>query len=315
MRSIVRELPKDLAATVFVVWHMSPDAYGLLPYVLGKENTLPAANAVDREAIKKSQIYVAPPDRHLMVERGCVRVTHGPKENRFRPAINPLFRSAAHAYGNRVIGIVLTGGLDDGTAGLWTIKQKGGVAIVQDPSDAEVPSMPENALREVEVDYCVPHSEIPELLVKLVGEPIAVKTDGNMEDDKKLEVEVSIAAEDNAFERGVMQLGDSTPFTCPDCHGVLLKLKDGNIERFRCHTGHAFSADSLLAAVTETVEESMWSAVRGIEESIMLLRHLEKHLAENNPQLSALCGEKARESKDRIHIIRKALMQHEQFAP
>lgn len=314
LKAIVRELPKDLPAAVFVVWHMSADAYGLLPFVLEKENTLPAANAFDRETIENSRIYVAPPDHHLLVERGIMRVTRSPKENRFRPAVDPLFRSAAAAYGNRVIGVVLSGGLDDGTAGLWAIKQKGVVAVVQNPDDAEARSMPENALREVDVDYCVPHSEIAKLLVRLVGEPLVSVENGDIQKDKKLETEVKIAAGDNAFEMGIMECGDLTPFTCPDCHGTLLKLKNGNMTRFRCHTGHAFSADGLLASVTENVEESIWNTIRGIEESVMLLNHLKEHLGEDNPALAEAYSDKAGEAANRAQAIREAILRHEQFS-
>ena len=153
LKKLVGDLPEDLQASVFVVWHMSPDVRGVLPQVLNNANTICAAHACDNEPIEPNRIYVAPPDRHLLVENGRVRVTRGPKENRFRPAVDPLFRSAAHTYNNQVIGVVLSGALDDGTAGLWTIKHRGGVAVVQDPSDAEVPSMPENAMREVAVDH------------------------------------------------------------------------------------------------------------------------------------------------------------------
>src|SRR4051794_5356893 len=143
---------------------MPPDVRGLLPAVLNKFETVPAANANDGEEIRPNRIYVAQPDRHLLIEDGHVRVTKGPKENRFRPAVDPLFRSAAYSHGPKVIGVVLSGALDDGTSGLWTVKHHGGIAIVQDPKDAEVPSMPENAAREVEVDYSVPVSEMGPLL-------------------------------------------------------------------------------------------------------------------------------------------------------
>src|SRR5689334_23277097 len=166
-RKIISKLPADFNSSIFIVWHIAPDIRGILPQVLNNVSGIHAANAYDKEEIKPNRIYVAPPDHHLVVEQGRVRVTHGPKENRFRPAVDPLFRSAAYTYGNRVIGVILSGALDDGTAGLWTVKHFGGITIVQDPMDAEVPSMPENALREVSVDYCVGVSELPELLVRL----------------------------------------------------------------------------------------------------------------------------------------------------
>ncbi|HTD92609.1 MAG TPA: chemotaxis protein CheB, partial [Chitinophagaceae bacterium] len=151
LKTLVQNLPADFPAPIFVVWHMSPDVPGILPQVLNKQNSIYAASAYDMEPIQKNRIYVAPPDRHLLIDRGFVRVTNGPKENRFRPAVDPLFRSAAYVYGPRVIGIILSGALDDGTSGLWNVKRSGGTTIVQDPLDAEVASMPANAMREVRV--------------------------------------------------------------------------------------------------------------------------------------------------------------------
>lgn len=315
LKRLVADLPKDLAASIFVVWHMAADMRGVLPQVLNRAKTVFATHAADGEAIHKNRIYVAPPDRHLLVEKNRVRVARGPKENRFRPAVDPLFRSAAYAYNNRVIGVILSGALDDGTAGLWTIKQRGGLAVVQDPADAEVPSMPENALREVAVDYSIPISEMAELLVRLSQEEVADESEVNMERDEKIETEIRIAGERSAFESGVMQLGELSPYTCPECHGVLSALRDGNIRRFRCHTGHAFSADALLATVTENVESGLYSAIRGIEETVMLLNHLGDHFAEvNQPKLAALYFNKANEAKERAQIVRQAVLSHERLS-
>jgi two-component system chemotaxis response regulator CheB len=243
-----------------------------------------------------------------------VRVTHGPKENRFRPAVDPLFRSAAYVYNHRVIGVVLSGALDDGTAGLWTIKHYGGIAVVQDPYDAEVPSMPENAIREVRVDYTVAVSDIAGLLVSLSSQEVEINENG-MQDDEKTKDEIRIAEDDSAFKTGIMKLGELTPFTCPECHGVLSTLKDGDRVRYRCHTGHAFSADSLLASITENIEDSLYSAIRGVEESIMLLNHMGDHFAESNhPKLAALYFQKAKEAEARADMVRKVVLKHEQLS-
>ena len=315
LKKLVAGLPKDLQASLFIVWHMSPDIRGVLPQVLNRQETLHAAHAYDGEQILPSRIYVAPPDRHLLIEQNRVRVTRGPKENRFRPAVDPLFRSAAYAYGSRVIGVVLSGALDDGTAGLWTIKHRGGIAIVQNPLDAEVPSMPENVMREVEIDYSVSIAEMADLLVRLSKEEVAESSEVNMQDDEKTKIEIKIAAEESAFESGVMKLGELTPYTCPDCHGVLSTLKDGKLLRFRCHTGHAFSADSLLSTVTENIEESLYSAIRGVEESIMLLNHLGDHFAEiNQTKLAAIYFKKAQEAEQRAQLVRQAVLSHEQLS-
>jgi two-component system, chemotaxis family, protein-glutamate methylesterase/glutaminase len=315
LKSLARGLPKDFQASIFIVWHMSPDVRSVLPEVLNRTNTVYAAHAYEGEPIVPNRIYVAPPDHHLLVERGRVRVTRGPKENRFRPAIDPLFRSAAYAYGPRVVGVVLSGALDDGTSGLWMIKHRGGIAVVQDPADAEVPSMPENALREVKIDYSLPVSEMAALLVRLAKEEVAEKAEVVMEDDERTKIEIGIAAEDSAFESGILKFGELTPFSCPDCHGVLSALKDGDRRRFRCHTGHAFSADSLLATVTENIENNLYSAIRGVEESIMLLNHIGDHYAEvNQPKLAALYFQKAKEAEARAQLVRQAVLSHEQLS-
>lgn len=325
LRQLVKKLPANFPAAVFIVWHIPPDALGILPDVLTRAGNLPAANAVNLEKTRPGRIYTAPPDHHLLLENGFVRVARGPKENRFRPAIDPLFRSAAYSYGERVIGVVLTGGLDDGTAGLQTIKQKNGLAVVQDPLDADYPSMPRNALEKVATDYCVPASELPALLVKLTGDSLAETAQVQMSEenndvntdeknDERNRLEVRIASEDNGFENGIMQLGDLTAYTCPECHGVLVKLQDGKIMRFRCHTGHAFSADSLLTAVSENVEESAWSAVRAIEESVMLLDMLGKHWADKDAAVSETYFAKAREANERAQVIRNVVLQHEQLS-
>jgi len=256
LRLIVRDLPKDFAASIFVVLHTAPQSPGILDQILARAGSLPATNATDKEQIQPGRIYVAPPDHHLLIEPGIVRVTKGPKENRFRPAVDPLFRSAAQTYGARVVGIILTGGLDDGTAGLWAVKQLGGTAIVQDPEEAVAPSMPASARRYVKVDYCLPLAEIATLLVRLTGS-LAEDVEGMPGEEgapkvsDEMEIEIKIAKEDQAIGVGIRNMGEPSSYACPECHGVLLQLKEANRIRFRCHTGHAYSADSLLAEVTE----------------------------------------------------------------
>jgi two-component system chemotaxis response regulator CheB len=314
IRQLVAALPATLDAAIFVVWHMSPDVTGLLPQVLNRENTLLASNALDNEAIKFNHIYVAPPDKHLLLAKGRVRVTRGPKENRFRPAVDPLFRSAAESYGRRVIGIILSGALDDGTAGLWTIKSRGGLAIVQEPAEADFPSMPESALAAVEVDYRVPLAEMATLLVRLTAETVTEASDIAMEEQRKTTIETHIAAQKPALGEGVLTLGTLTPYACPDCHGVLLAITDGDIIRYRCHTGHAHSADSLLATITEHIEDTLWSAIRGVEESILLLNNLGDHYADKNqPKLAAMYFKKAQEAESRAETMRQTVFTHEQL--
>jgi two-component system chemotaxis response regulator CheB len=311
LRTIVGGLPADFPASVFVVMHVSPQSPSILADILDRAGALPAANAADGERIQPGRIYVAPPDHHLVIEPNRVRVTRGPKEKRFRPAVDPLFRSAAQVYGPRVIGVILTGYLDDGTAGLWAVKQLGGTSVVQDPQEALAPSMPASALRQVRVDHCVPVAEIAPLLVRLTSVPVEEK--GVHRVTKELDIEVRIAKEQKALEAGVLKLGEPSLYACPECHGVLLQLNEEKRMRFRCHTGHAYSSDVLLAEINEGVEDSLWNAIRAIEESVLLMRHMAEHLSESESSHSAAeFLARADEGQRRVDLVRQALETREQ---
>jgi two-component system chemotaxis response regulator CheB len=314
LKELVAGLPRDLKASIFITLHVAPYSLGILPEILERAGSLHASNATDWEQIEQGRIYVAPPDRHLIVEpSGHVRVTRGPRENRFRPAIDPLFRSAAHAFGPRVVGIILTGWLDDGTAGLWAVKERGGTAVVQQPEDAFAPAMPLSAIKHVEVDHIVPLKEIAPLLVRLTEAP-AVE-EGVRPVSEELEMEVKIAREDNALESGIMKWGEPSVYACPECHGTLLQLKEGGNMRFRCHTGHAYSVDALLAEFTEKTEDSLWNAIRAIEEGVLLMRELAKHFGEQHTGTDAeALLTKADESQQRADLVRRAVMNHENLS-
>ncbi len=307
LKTIVGGLPKDFPASVFVVLHTSPQSPGILAQILDGAGPLPAKHAEDREHIQTGRIYVAPPDRHLVIEPNRIRITRGPKENRFRPAVDPLFRSAAQVYGPRVVGIILTGYLDDGSAGLRAVKQLGGTAVVQEPLEALAPSMPRNALRRVRVDYCLSLAEIAPLLARLTSTP--VEEEGAYEVPEEMNIEVRIAKEETAIDAGVLKLGEPSNYACPECHGVLLQLKDAGSLRFRCHTGHAYSVDSLLAEITENVEDSLWNAVRSIEESMLLMRHMAEHPPEGEDgDYGQHFARKTEEAQRRADLVRQALM-------
>jgi len=308
--TLVSQLPSNIPAAIFIVWHISPDYPSILPEILARATLLPVAHAIEREPIKPGHIYVAPPDHHLLVEPGYVRLSRGPRENRFRPAIDVLFRSAARYYGSRVIGVVLTGSLDDGAAGLYAIKEQGGIAVVQDPSDALHSSMPRAAMQAVAVDHCVPIIEMGALLAHLVDKAIPVEEVNPV--SEKMDIEVGVAREDNGLEMGIMKLGDVSPYTCPECHGVLMQLKEGNLIRFRCHTGHAYSLNALLTEVTQSIEETLWDGIRTIEASQMLMIHTAKHLREMNEHEAAdLLLQKAEDAKRRANLVRQAVMSNE----
>ncbi len=305
LRVLIGGLPADFSASLFIVLHTSPDAPGMLAQIFNRFGKLPVTYPTDRERIQKGRIYVAPPDRHLLIEPNRVRVTRGPKENRFRPAVDPLFRSAAQTYGPRVVGVILTGYMDDGTAGLWTVKQLGGTAVVQDPTDALVPFMPLNAVTHVKVDYCLPLDEIAALMVQLTTE--VVEEEGAYQVPKEVEIEVNIAKEQKAIDAGVLQLGEPSNYACPECHGVLLQMKEGTLFRFRCHTGHAYSVESLLADITEKMDDAVWNSIRAFEEGELFMRHMAEHLDHPDTDHSAESFlKRAEDAKRRATLMREA---------
>ena len=279
VRSIAARLSAGLPAAVCVVLHTAPESPGVLPSIIGKTTALPTSAAETGMRLDTGRIYVAPPDHHLVIEPGRLRITRGPRENCFRPAIDPLFRSAGQVYGPAAIGIVLSGDLDDGTAGLWALRQMGGVAIVQDPAEALFPSMPASAIRHVAPDHVVGPAEIAPLIERLLEAP--ADESRRLAVPAPLEVEMKIANEENPADAGLRDVAAPSPFACPECHGVLLRLKALPQLRFRCHTGHAYSAASLMAAIDEGIEDALWSAVRALNEAELLLVTLGTHRHES----------------------------------
>src|SRR5215813_4889640 len=308
---VFKGLPGKFPAAIFVVLHIAPHSPGYLPDILARAGPLPAEHARDRKPFRHGRVYVARPDHHLMLEPdGHMRATRGAKENHARPAVDPLFRSAALAFGPRVIGVVLSGGLDDGTAGLRGIKMCGGTAVVQDPADAVVSSMPATALRHVSIDYCRPADQIGPLLAGLVTRPVPQHIVPEADMRKQLELEVDIAkGGDRSAE--VTRIGQPSMFTCPECHGTLMRMRGERPSRFRCHTGHAFTADSLLAELTEATEESIWNAIRSLQESSMLMTHLADHWRDSDPDVAAELVRKAQAARRRADLVRDAAAEQE----
>jgi two-component system chemotaxis response regulator CheB len=291
VRLLLGALPESLPAAICVVIHTAADSPGGLDGILRRASRLPVANVGSGARLEAGRVYVARPDHHLLLEPGVLVVSKGPKENRFRPAIDPLFRSAAQVYGPAAIGVILTGNLDDGTSGLWAIKRLGGTAVVQDPDDAQFPSMPSSAMAHVDVDHVVKLAEMPALLERLLGAPSAEREADVV--PKPLEIEVNIAKAHNAVDAGVTSIGTPSNFSCPECHGVLLRLDGGLPQRYRCHTGHAYSADSLVAAVGESIEAALWNAARALEEGGLVLNHLAEHFRAGQPQKAAALAAQA----------------------
>ena len=308
----VSHLPADFEAAIFIVQHIAPHTESILPEIITSRSALEAKHPEDGERIQKGTIYIAPPDHHILLEGDKISITKGPKENRFRPSIDALFRSAAYVYGPRVIGVVLSGYLDDGTSGLWSVQRLGGTAIVQEPKDAAFPDMPTNALEFVKADYTVPIAELAALLVSLTAEPAPEPPKVSEEDIERLKIEITIARQDNAFEMGIIKMGELTPFTCPDCHGALTKLIEGNLLRYRCHTGHAYTISTLLAELTESVEGILYQAMRGLEETKMLLNNMGEHFKETNQkEVADLFFRKAEETGKRARVVHDSIFEHE----
>src|SRR5262245_31752512 len=237
LQALVHGLPRDLPAAVFVVLHLSPHTPSLLSPILRRAGHLPATEAADGDKIEHGRIYVAPPDLHLLVNRGVVRVVHGPRENRHRPAIDPLFRSAAVAYGPRVIGVVLSGALDDGASGMRAVKMGGGISIVQDPEEASSPGMPRSVIENAPVDYRLPAMEIPKVLARLARETI---DEGALVMPEQIRTEAEIAEQrlsPTELRERLEDIASVTMLTCPDCNGSLWELKNDTQLRYRCHVG------------------------------------------------------------------------------
>jgi two-component system chemotaxis response regulator CheB len=295
LRRIASDLGADLPAAVFVVLHVAADQPSALPEILDRAGPLPALVPRDGQAIEGSRIYVAPPDMHLMLEPSVIRIVHGPRENRHRPSVDVLFRSAARAYGPRVVGIVLSGSLDDGTAGLVAVKIRGGIAVVQDPAEAFCADMPRNAMRYIEVDHVTPARAIGALVNRLVLEPVDVAM--APPPSPEMIQETKIARLDAGQLENEDKPGVPSAVACPDCRGVLWEIQEGDLLRFRCRTGHAFSPETLLDAEDEGVETALWEVLRALEERVSLRRRLiqqakERHLphlaAEFEKRVSAL---------------------------
>jgi two-component system chemotaxis response regulator CheB len=276
LRHIAAELPAGFAASIFGVVHFPPHSTSNLPGILSRAGPLPAVHPENGDAIEPGTIYLAPPDRHMLVEHGRIVVVQGPRENGHRPAVDPLFRSAAGAYGRAVVGVVLTGSLDDGTAGLASVRRRGGVAVVQDPADAAHPGMPSSALAEVRVDHCVALAQLPALLVRLASEPVPPLDDQDEDEDLRFETDVAemVPYAMHADQRP----GTPSAFSCPECHGVLWEVQEGQLVRFRCRTGHAYGVETLLAEQVGQVENALWVAFTSLKERAAFARKMARKM-------------------------------------
>jgi two-component system chemotaxis response regulator CheB len=311
LRGLLAGLPRDLPASVLVVNHIPPGAMSMLPLILEGAGPLPAKAAEDGERLTHGTVFVAPPDRHLVIHGQRWRLTRGPRENRVRPCIDTLFRSAAVELGPRVVGIVLSGTLDDGTAGLWAIKDRGGVAIAQQPEDADYPDMPQNARQNVTIDHVLPVAAIGAKLAEIVRGPTAEVVPV----PAAMAAEAALDREGHALQHGVLQLGRLSPNACPECHGTLVEIREDSIARYRCHTGHAYSLGTLLAETELAIERSLWNAVRAIEERSFLLRSMARRARdEGNAELADRLTAAASRDEANAQDVRKLTAEPSQRA-
>jgi two-component system chemotaxis response regulator CheB len=289
LHTIVSQLPADLPAALFAVLHLARRSKSYLPQILNRAGRFPAVEAQDGMPIEHGKLYLAVPDYHLVLNRGHVHLSSGPEEQHQRPCINVTFRSAAQAYGERVAGAILTGALDDGVAGLWEVKRHGGVAIVQNPEEAAVPSMPLSALREIEADYVVGLGDMGSLFSRLASQ------DGHRKLTAAMEAEME---------------GELTDLTCPDCRGTIWEVPRGNGREYRCRVGHTYSAKSMLAEHSKTQENALYSAVVALEEGASLANRLAEHFS---PEIAGRLREEARERTAQAKAIREILLKRREF--
>jgi len=306
LTKVAQTLPPDFPAAIFVTLHIPAHGTSVLPTILSRAGKLKAIHPKDKQIIEPGKIYVAPPNYHLLIKPGYITLACGPKENGHRPGIDPLFRTAARAYGSRVIGVILSGSLDDGTAGLMAIKLQGGVAVVQNPKEAMFSGMPTSAVENVDVDYIMPLSEIPSLLTELVNQPVS-KHGEPMSDEMKIEADMA-ELEINAVHKHERP-GKPSGFGCPGCGGVLWEFEEDNLLRFRCRIGHAYSSGTLLSEQSEALEEALWIALRALEESSALTARLADKARDRQHFKSAeRFDEQSQDAQKRANVIREALL-------
>jgi two-component system chemotaxis response regulator CheB len=286
LERIFRDLPRDLPASVFVVMHLTPHLPSFLPQVLFRPGRLPVTGVDRPMKFRPGHVYVATPDHHLLLTRTGVAPNRGPRENWHRPSIDVLFRSAANVHGPRVVGVILTGILDDGSAGLAAIKRKGGLAIVQDPEDAEFPDMPMNAAQTVKADYCVGLARLPAAILMAVEQQAGSPAEPAVAEE--VAIENGIANMKVNGRQALEKIGTPSTFTCPECEGPLWELKDGDLLRFRCQVGHAFSSESMVTAQQDVVERALWVALGAIQSRIALWRRIAERM--NQPHLRELAA-------------------------
>jgi two-component system, chemotaxis family, protein-glutamate methylesterase/glutaminase len=308
LQALVADLPAEFPAAMLVVLHVSASSTSVLPQILARSGALPATFPSDGDELRRGQIYVAPGDHHMLVHDGRIRLTQGPRENGHRPAVDPLFRSAARAAAHRCIGVVLSGMLDDGAAGLRFIKAHGGTAVVQDPDDAQFPSMPRSAIALTSVDRVAPSAELGAVLCALVDAPLPEATPPQELGAESLPPDGMFGADRVEIEDPLMTAellsGPPSALTCPECGSALWDHEDGPNLRFMCHVGHAYSLASLVEEQGRALETTLWSALRALEERADMHRRLARRTSGSRV---AVYEARAHEAEGHARALRETL--------
>jgi two-component system chemotaxis response regulator CheB len=313
LRGLMAALPADLPAAVLVVLHMPAGGTSALSAILGRAGHLPVQPATHGAQLRHGHVYTAVPDHHLLVVDDVMALSKGPTENGHRPGVDALFRSAARAAGPRVIGAVLSGTLDDGTAGLMSIVARGGVAVIQDPSDAIYGGMPESALREVPSAYVAPVAELADAISKLTRERVDDLPPTAMSPVEQFEADIA----ERGLEEGGLRMntiGEPSGFTCPDCDGSLITVP--GTRRYRCRVGHAWTEEALAEQKDAELERALWTALRTLDEKISLGRRMERTAVERGNGLvarryAASVAEAAQAAAVLRHFIRDDVLTQE----
>jgi two-component system chemotaxis response regulator CheB len=311
LRFLAGHLPRELPASVLVTIHMPSQARSELDAVLGRTGPLPAQFAGDGDVLQKGRIYIAPPNRHLIVDGLRLALGEGARENNTRPAIDPMLRSAAVCCGARTVGVVLTGTLGDGASGLWAVKQAGGISVVQDPSDAEFPEMPRTALNRAKPDHVVRLADMPALLDVLAQQPAGKAKPV----PPSLKFEVEVARGRRAEMEEMDSIGRRSVLACPDCGGVMWEIDEGELSRFRCHVGHVYTAEMMSLALDENLRRALASAERALEERVALARKLcNQALGAGHRLVARTWAERVREFEDEMDVIRTSIRRMDRLA-
>lgn len=303
LQTIAAGLPANFGGSVLVVLHVPSHGVSVLPRILARKGPLPAVHVTDGMECRAGRIYVAPPNHHLLLERTGMRINLGPRENGHRPAVDPTLRSAASAFGPRVVGVILSGAGDDGSAGLLAVKRAGGVTVVQDPTEASCPSMPLRAAEIAGAHYSLPADEIALLLRRLAGTCNAESNGAS----SIMSANEQVKADYQRTEEG-MDAPSLSGFSCPECGGRLWELQDGGMFRYRCRVGHGYSPDSLVSLNAEALEGALWSALNVLEENAALSRRLALDAHERqHPHSARRFEQRAADSEAQAKLLRQVL--------